>query len=70
MDNGVEIPDIQITLSSKISEKDCKKLNLGYLDPQSLDPSMYKNQEQNGILFAPDAGEILYRLKTPSIASD
>ena len=70
MDNGVEIPDIQITLSSKISQEECNQLNLGYLDPKSIDPSHYMNREQDGILYVPDAGEILYRLKSPSTASN
>ena len=66
MENGGEMPDYQITLASKISEEDCIRLNLGYLDPKSIDPSHYINREQDGILYVPDAGEILYRLKSPS----
>ena len=64
MENGVEVPDIHITLSSKISEADCTCLNLGYLDPGSVNPANFTNREEEGILHVPNAGEILYRLRT------
>ncbi|RPI84411.1 MAG: DUF2088 domain-containing protein, partial [Chloroflexi bacterium] len=63
MENGIEKPNIQVMLASKVSAEDCAKLNLGYLDPAKIDIETWKNREDEGILYVPRAGEILYRLK-------
>jgi len=63
MEGGVERPNVRVTLASKISPDDCARLNLGYLDPASIRPDEWQGREQEGILFVPKAGEILYRLK-------
>jgi hypothetical protein len=63
MENGVEKPNVKVTLASKISAEDCAQLNLGYLDPAKLDLDEWKNREEEGVLFVPKAGEILYRAK-------
>ncbi len=64
MENGVEKPNIRVTLASKISADDCARLNLGYMNPAEVDISQWQNREHEGILYVPRAGEILYRLKT------
>ena len=43
--------------------KDCARLNLGYLYPASVRVDEWQNRENEGILYVPKAGEILYRLK-------
>ncbi len=63
MENGIEKPRIQVTLSSPIPEPDCAQLNLGYLDPSTVNPDEWQNRENEGVLFVPHAGEILYRAK-------
>jgi nickel-dependent lactate racemase len=63
MENGAERPNVGVTLASGISAEDCARLNLGYLDPASVRPGEWKNREDEGILYVPDAGEILYRLQ-------
>jgi len=63
MENGVEKPNVRVTLSSKISAEDCARLNLGYLDPAKANVDEWKDREDEGILYVPKAGEILYRLK-------
>ncbi|MCL4271097.1 MAG: DUF2088 domain-containing protein [Anaerolineales bacterium] len=63
MDNGVEKPNVRVTLASKISAEDCARLNLGYLDPSKVNVDEWKDREDEGILYVPKAGEILYRLK-------
>ena len=63
MEAGVEKPNVRVTLSSQIPHAVCERLNLGYLDPAKIDLEEWKDQEQNGILYVPRAGEILYRLK-------
>jgi nickel-dependent lactate racemase len=63
MENGAEKPNVQVTLASKISSEDCKRLNLGYLDPSAINIEEWKNREAEGILYVPKAGEILFRMK-------
>jgi nickel-dependent lactate racemase len=63
IENGVEKPNVKVTLASKISAEDCARLNLGYLDPSTINLDDWKDRENEGILFVPKAGEILYRLK-------
>lgn len=63
MENGTEKPNIKVTLASKISAEDCARLNLGYLDPTKINIAEWQNREDEGLLYVPKAGEILYRLK-------
>ena len=63
MENGIEKANVKVTLASQISAEDCATLNLGYLDPDSIDITEWQNREDEGILYVPQAGEILYRLK-------
>jgi nickel-dependent lactate racemase len=62
MDIGIEKPNVRVTLASKIPPEICDHLNLGYLDPDSIDVEDWKNREAERILFVPKAGEILYRV--------
>ena len=64
MENGIEKPNIKVTLASKISADDCRQLNLGHTDPQKIDISRWQNQEEYGVLYVPKAGEILYKLNS------
>jgi nickel-dependent lactate racemase len=63
MENGVEKPNVHVTLASKISPEDCERLKLGYLDPGKVNVDEWKDREDEGILYVPKAGEILYRKK-------
>jgi lactate racemase len=64
MQNGVEKPNVKVTLASRLSADDCARLNLGYLDPSRVNVDAWKDKEAEGILYVPKAGEILYRLKS------
>ena len=59
MENGVEKPNVRVTLASKISAEDCARLNLGYLDPAKVNLDEWKDREDEGILYVPRAGEML-----------
>jgi len=63
MENGIEKPNVRVTLASKISAEDCARLNLGYLDPAMVNLEEWKDREGEDILYVPKAGEILYRMK-------
>ena len=63
-EKGIEKPNVHVTLASKISPKDCARLNLGYLDPGKINIEEWKDREDEGILYVPKAGELLYRSKS------
>lgn len=63
LENGIELPNVHVTLASKLSPEDCAQLNLGYLDPAKVNVDEWKDRESEGILYVPKAGEVLYRLK-------
>jgi lactate racemase len=60
---GAEKPRIQVTLATRIPAERCRRLNLGYLDPDGVRPEEWKNREGEGILLVPKAGEMLYRVR-------
>jgi len=62
-EDGIEKPRINVVLATGISEKICRKINLGYRDPNSINVEEWKDREDEGILYVPKAGELLYRLK-------
>jgi lactate racemase len=62
-EDGVEIPRINVTLATGIPVERCRQINLGYLDPASINLADWQGREDEGILFVPKAGELLYRLK-------
>jgi len=62
-ENGVEKCRIQVTLATGIPESICREINLGYRDPASIRVEDYENREDEGILYVPKAGEMLYHLK-------
>jgi nickel-dependent lactate racemase len=63
MEGEVEKPRIEVILASSLSEEECHKINLGYMDWREIDLESYKNREEDGILFVDHAGEVLHRVK-------
>jgi nickel-dependent lactate racemase len=63
-ENGIETPRITVTLGSKIPPDECTQLNLGYMDPASINLAEWQHREDEGILYVPKAGEYLYRVKS------
>ena len=61
--DGVEYPRASVTLATRLPPEDCKQLALGYLDPDTVDVDSWKNREDEGILFVPKAGEMLYKVR-------
>ncbi|MBX0327808.1 lactate racemase domain-containing protein [Oscillochloris sp. ZM17-4] len=58
---GVERGRIDVTLATRLSPADCARLALGYRDPDSIDLAEWRGREDEGVLFVPKAGEMLYR---------
>jgi len=61
--DGVEKPRINVVLATGISKEKCRKVNLGYMDPEQIDITNYEDREDKGILVVHNAGETLYRLR-------
>ena len=62
-EGGRQQARITVTLASQISPEDCARLALEYRDPATIDPQEWQGREDEGILYVPKAGEMLYRLK-------
>lgn len=71
-ENGVERPRIQVTLATGIPEERCRRVNLGYRDPQTIDVEEWLERAQHDpdLLVVRRAGEVLYRLKEEGAARD
>ena len=56
-----------MTLATGIARERCDRINLGYLDPASLNPSEIPSDDRT--LVVPRAGEMLYRVgRAPDLA--
>jgi nickel-dependent lactate racemase len=58
---GVETPRVHVTLATSIPPEQCTRVNLGYLDPATVDPQAWARDAST--LVVPRAGEMLYRVK-------
>lgn len=61
---GAETLRIKVTLATGIARERCEKINLGYLDPATINIEEWRDREDEGILLVPKAGEMLYRVKS------
>ena len=64
--SGIETPRIAVTLATGIPESRCRRINLGYLDPATIDVNAWRGRESEGIAVIPRAGEMLYRVSARS----
>ena len=64
-DAGIERPRVKVTLATGISEETCRRVTLGYRDPESIDTADWQGRQDEGRLYVPKAGEMLYRLADP-----
>jgi len=71
--DGVEKPRCNVVLATRIPQERCKRINLGYMDPDKVRFEEFEGREAEGVVRIPKAGEMLYRLKdgtVPRIAGD
>lgn len=64
MEGDVEVPNVRVTLASRISPEDCAALNLGYMDPDAVNIDEWRDREDEGVLLVPKAGETLFRTRS------
>lgn len=65
---GIETPRIKVTLATRIPKERCERIGLNYLDPDTINLEEWKGREDEGVLFVPKAGEMLYRVKPKTVA--
>lgn len=68
-ETGVEKPRVNVTLATRIPRERCERLSVGYLDPDTVNPADWQGREDEGILYVPKAGEMLYRVKPKAAAA-
>jgi nickel-dependent lactate racemase len=66
---GIESPRIRVTLATRIPRERCRRVNLGYLNPDEVNLDEWRGREAEGIVLVPKAGEMLYRLKPAAAAT-
>jgi len=62
--DGVEKSRINVALATGISRELCRKVNLGFMEPDHIEVRNFENKENKGILVVHNAGETLYRLSS------
>jgi nickel-dependent lactate racemase len=60
-ETGEERLRIRVTLATQIPREVCERINLGYLDPETVD--LEALAQEPGTTVIPNAGEVLYRLR-------
>ena len=68
-ETGIEKPRVNVTLATRIPRERCERLSVGYLDPDTVNPEEWRGREDEGILYVPKAGEMLYRVKPKAAAA-
>lgn len=64
-EEGIETPHARVILATGIPEETCRKINLGYRDPATINVEEFANREEEGVLLVRKAGEMLYQLEEP-----
>jgi hypothetical protein len=58
---------MEINLAIALPKALCREINLGYLDPLTIDPTEYENRENEGILVLTIDGEMPFRLADETV---
>ena len=53
------------SLATGVPKERCERINVGYIDPGSIDLQEWAGREDEGILLVSRAGEMLYRVLKP-----
>jgi nickel-dependent lactate racemase len=67
---GLETPRIQVTLATGIPRERCGRINLGYLDPASVDVRDWSDDPNDDAFLVPRAGEVLFRVGRPPLDTE
>jgi hypothetical protein len=60
---GRETSRIHVNLATAISRERCARINLGYVDPATIDPTVWAEEADPDTLVVPRAGEKLFRVR-------
>jgi nickel-dependent lactate racemase len=67
---GEETPRIRVALATSIPAERCRRVNLDYVDPDTINPSDWPGDGSDNTLVVPRAGELLFRVGPPPDLSD
>jgi nickel-dependent lactate racemase len=67
--HAVESPRITVTLATGISPERCRRINLAYQNPASIDFEEWSADNASASRMVPRAGELLFRVGKPPAAS-
>jgi lactate racemase len=59
---GEESLRVRVTLATRIPPEVCERINVGYLDPDTVDVAAWERDPHTTVV--PNAGEVLFRLRT------
>jgi hypothetical protein len=65
----VETPRIRVTLATGIARERCERINLGYMDPATVDERDWPDGMGESTMKVPRAGEMLFRVGRPPAIS-
>jgi len=65
---ALETPRVRVTLATGIPRERCERINLGYMDPATVNPADWEGHAD--WLVVPRAGEMLYRVGQPPTWGD
>jgi nickel-dependent lactate racemase len=60
-EDGIEKPRCNVILATRIPKERCDRINLGYMDPDTINIADYEGREGEGVLVVHEAGETLHR---------
>lgn len=61
---GCESCNVNVILATGIPRETCERINLGYMDPASIEVESYAGREEEGVLLVRKAGEVLHKLES------
>ena len=67
---ALESPRVRVTLATGIPRETCDRINLGYMDPETVNIAEWQARTDEGWLVVPRAGELLYRVGRPPELAD
>lgn len=65
--DGVEYPNVTVGLATQLSQLDCQQLALKYINPDDIMVDQWQGLEEQGTLFVPKAGEMLYKVREQKV---
>ena len=70
MEGGVEKPNVRLTWRAKSRPRTARSSTWATADPAAINPADWQNREDEGYLYVPKAGEMLYKVRVEVTTKD